>query len=77
MFYGASAFNQPIDRWNVSNVVNMNKMFYGAVSFNQPIGEWDISYVVGMANMFYGAQAFSHRVQWMPDDVPENPDEDN
>jgi surface protein len=40
MFYGASAFNQPIDRWNVSNVVNMNKMFYGAVSFNQPIGEW-------------------------------------
>jgi len=27
MFYFASAFNQPIDDWNVSNVNNMNSMF--------------------------------------------------
>ena len=28
-------FNQPIEKWIVSNVTNMNKMFYNAESFNQ------------------------------------------
>ena len=30
MFYYATAFNQPIGSWNVSNVTNMNQMFTGA-----------------------------------------------
>jgi surface protein len=35
MFIGADAFNQDIDRWNVSNVTNMYQMFHQA--FQSPM----------------------------------------
>ena len=35
MFYRATSFNQPLDRWNVSNVETMIDMFSNATSFNQ------------------------------------------
>ena len=54
MFYGATAFNQPIGNWDVSNVTNMVYMFSGA-TFNQDIGNWDVSNVTNMAYMFYDA----------------------
>jgi surface protein len=37
MFYNASAFNQPIGKWNTAAVTNMRSMFYGASAFNQPL----------------------------------------
>jgi len=43
MFYGASSFNQPLNKWNVSNnwdvsnVIDMYNMFENATSFNQPL----------------------------------------
>ena len=37
MFYRAESFNQPLNKWDVSNVTNMWSMFYGAISFNQPL----------------------------------------
>ena len=43
MFSRASAFNQNIDNWNVSNVTDMSSMFYTALSFNQNIGGWNFS----------------------------------
>ena len=30
LFSRAIAFNQPIDGWNISKVINMNNMFHGA-----------------------------------------------
>ena len=38
-FYGdARSFNQPLNKWNVSNdVTYMRRMFDGADSFNQPL----------------------------------------
>ena len=30
MFAGASSFNQPLDRWNISSVVDMQDMFKGS-----------------------------------------------
>jgi surface protein len=37
MFQDATSFNQPLNKWNVSNVTNMWMMFNGATSFNQPL----------------------------------------
>jgi surface protein len=37
MFSDAESFNQPLDKWNVSKVKNMNYMFADATSFNQPL----------------------------------------
>ena len=37
MFWGASAFNQPLGDWRVGT--DMQRMFYGP-SFNQPLNDW-------------------------------------
>ena len=37
MFEGATSFNQPLNKWNVSNVKIMRWMFQDAHSFNQPL----------------------------------------
>ena len=38
MFDGAISFNQPLNKWNVSNdVTYMEEMFEEATSFNQPL----------------------------------------
>jgi len=51
MFYGASAFNQPIGGWNVDKVTDMGWMFRGASAFNQPIGGWRVDNVTNMGCM--------------------------
>lgn len=60
MFFGARSFNQPLDKWNVSNVTEMGVMFKDATSFNQPLDDWDVSNVQSMREMFYGASALSY-----------------
>jgi len=62
MFKSATAFNQPIDSWDVSNVTNMISMFYQATTFNQPIGSWDVSSVTTMVTMFNNATAFNQPI---------------
>ena len=37
LFSHASAFNQPIGRWNVSSVVHMKGIFEGAAALRQPL----------------------------------------
>ena len=43
-------FNQPLNKWNVSNVTDMSGMFLGATSFNQPLNNWNVSNVKFMSN---------------------------
>ena len=45
MFWYAENFNQPIAKWNTSNVTNMSGMFKDSYEFNQYIGDWDMSNV--------------------------------
>ena len=59
MFYGASSFNQALDKWNVSNVTNMWYMFLDATSFNQPLNKWNVSNLYFMSSMFNGATSFN------------------
>src|SRR3989338_5010158 len=50
MFNG-SAFNQPLNVWDVSSVTNMVNMFYGT-PFNQALNLWDVSSVSTLSGMF-------------------------
>lgn len=35
MFSNANSFNQPLDSWDVSNVIDMNYIFEGCTAFNR------------------------------------------
>lgn len=43
MFLGNRQFNQPLDNWDVSNVVEMTRMFEDTASFNQDISSWCVT----------------------------------
>ena len=45
MFSFASAFNQPLEQWNVANVTTMQQMFSFAYAFNQPLNQWNVASV--------------------------------
>ena len=46
-----SEFDQPINKWDTSNVEHMSYMFSES-KFNQPISEWNTSKVENMNGMF-------------------------
>jgi len=72
MFQNASAFNQPLNAWNVANVEDMHAMFYGASAFNQPLDAWDVANVERMYGMFYDALAFNQPLNaWIVANVRE------
>ena len=58
MFNGAEKFNQPLNSWDSSNVVNMEYMFRLAREFNQDLRSWDVSKVTNHYNMFLFAEKF-------------------
>ena len=69
----ATAFNQNISRWNVSNVKIMKYMFESATSFNQDISGWDVSNVRDMRHMFDNAASFRQDISgWNVSNVTDN-----
>ena len=52
MFYYCQDFNQPLDKWDVSNVEDMFRMFDNCKKFNQPLNSWNVSNVTNMSGMF-------------------------
>ena len=48
-----------IDRWNVSKVINMNRMFEDTSEFNSNLSKWDVSNVADMCSMFSRASQFN------------------
>lgn len=59
MFNDAILFNQPIGKWNTSNVKTIELMFSKARAFNQNINDWDTSKVTNMKWAFFEALAFN------------------
>jgi hypothetical protein len=45
-------FNENINGWDVSNVINMRSAFGGCKVFNQPLDLWDVSNVEEMGYVF-------------------------
>jgi len=44
MFERSEAFNQDINRWDISSVTDMSKMFYQARPFEESnVESWDLS----------------------------------
>ena len=56
---GASSFNHPLNKWNVSKVTDMRWMFADAEAFNQPLNKWNVSNVTNIWGMFDGASSFN------------------
>ena len=61
MFWNAEAFNQPLNKWNVSKVKYTYAMFAGARSFNQPLNKWNVSNVKITSSMFWNATSFDRQ----------------
>ena len=59
MYWDASSFNQPLNKWTVSKVTEMRAMFHDASSFNQPLNNWNVSNVTQMREMFMNARSFN------------------
>lgn len=60
MFHFATSFNDPdVSKWDVSNVVRINRMFRHAEIFNQPLNDWNISNVNYASGMFDAAYKFN------------------
>ena len=53
-----------LEKWDTSNVTNMQAMFWGASNFNQDIGDWDTSSVIYMHWMFYNSSFNKYVGDW-------------
>jgi surface protein len=53
MLQGAKVFNQPLNLWDTSAVIDMSYLFSNASRFNQNINAWDTSSVTTMFRMFF------------------------
>ena len=59
LFNGCENFNQPLDKWDTSNVENMCRMFDDCKKFDQPLNSWNVSNVNYMSCMFLSAESFN------------------
>ncbi len=65
MFDQATSFDQPLDSWDISSVMDMSRVFYGATSFDQHFNGWNVTSVTTMRSMFYSSASFNQNLcQW-------------
>ena len=61
MLRGTSAFNQPLNDWDVSSVTDMTATFQQS-GYNQPLDNWDVSNVTTFYHMFRFNYAFNEDI---------------
>jgi hypothetical protein len=64
---GTHSFNQPVDNWVMSKVINTSSMFRGNTVFNQSLSNWErvgstLANVTNMSEMFSGATTFQQTI---------------
>lgn len=59
---GKRYFNDNINDWDVSNVVDMSYIFNGCIKFNQPLNKWNISNAKDMSMMFANTASFDQDI---------------
>jgi len=57
-----STFNEPLEAWDVSSVVDMLDALKGASSFNQPLAMWDVSSVTSLQSFLEKAILFDQNL---------------
>jgi surface protein len=70
--FSSSAFNQPLENWNVSKVTDMRWMFRDS-PFNQPLGIWDVSKVNLMTGMFEYSPFNQNISKWCVTNIKSEP----
>lgn len=58
MFSGARAFNQPLERWNLTAATHISCMFKATKAFNQPLVSWDVASISRKKTVFLDAVAY-------------------
>ena len=58
----ALTFDEPLGRWNTSQVTDLGGMFEGATQFNQDLGNWDTSLNQNLSTTFGGAENFNGNI---------------
>lgn len=75
LFYSTITFNQSIDSWDTSNIINMHNLFMFCYAFNQDIRSWDTGNVTNMDLMFANCRAFVQDLSgWCVSKIPTKPD---
>jgi surface protein len=65
MFARCNVFNQPLDKWDVSNVEDMGVMFHSCYKFNQDLSSWDVFNVKDMYRMFERCYELKINPNWI------------
>ena len=63
LFKSEYYFNESLDKWDTSNVVDMSNMFCGCKTFNQSVN-FNTSKVIDMSFMFHGCKTFNQPVNF-------------
>lgn len=62
MFRDATSFNQDLNSWDVSQVVDFSSMFRDATAFNGDISNWNTAQATNLSQTFRGATSFNQNL---------------
>ena len=63
MFQEASAFDQPLNKWNVEKVMTMEYMFYRATSYSQNFSGWNLQNLSRYSQFGVGSDILEDNLQ--------------
>ena len=68
LFRDFREFNELLDKWDTSNVIDMSYMFFGCEKFNKELN-FDTKNVISMYCMFYSCKTFNKPIEFNTENV--------